>query len=49
MEDTRYFLFECLEFATHRANVALSVTDVLHRNNLTELENNIPSSWSPVS
>ena len=35
VEYTRYFLFECLSFATHRASLAVTVTDGLHRNNLS--------------
>ena len=41
IEDTRHFLFECLRFATHRASLAVTVTDVLHRNNLIGLVNNL--------
>ena len=37
VEDTRNFL--CLKFATHRASLAVSGTDVLHRNNLIDLAN----------
>ena len=39
--DTRHFLFECLKFATHRASLAVTVTDVLHSNNLIGLGNNL--------
>ena len=41
IEDPRHFLFECLKFATNRASVAVTVTDVLHRNNLIDLANNL--------
>ena len=41
IEDTRHFLFECLKFAMHRASLAVTVTDVLHRNNLIGLANNL--------
>ena len=39
IENTRHFLFECLTFATHRARLAVTVTDVLYRNNLIDLAN----------
>ena len=39
IEDTRHFLFECLTFATHRARLTVTVTDVLHINNLIDLAN----------
>ena len=41
IEETRHFLFECSRFATHRAGLAVTVTDVLHRNNLIDLANNL--------
>ena len=41
IEDTRHFLFEYLKFATHRESLAVTVTDVLHRNNLIDLANNL--------
>ena len=41
IEDIRHFLIECLAFASHRASLAATVTGVLHRNNLTELANNL--------
>ena len=39
IEDTRHFLFECLKFGTHGARLAVTVTDVLYRNNLIDLAN----------
>ena len=41
IEDTRHFSFECLKFASHRASLAVTVSDVLHRNNLIDLANNL--------
>ena len=40
-EYTRRFLFECLKFETHIASLGVTVTDVLHRNNLIDLANNL--------
>ena len=41
IEGTPHFLFECLKFATHRASFGVTVTDVLRRNNLIDLANNL--------
>ena len=37
VECTRHFLFECPRYATHRATLAVSVIDILQRNNLNHL------------
>ena len=37
IEDIRHLLFECLKLATHRASLAVTVTEVLRRNNLIDL------------
>ena len=39
IEDNNHFLFECLQFANHRANLAVDITNILIRNNLIELAN----------
>ena len=39
IEHTRHFLFECLTVATNRARLAVTVSDVLHGNNLIDLAN----------
>ena len=39
--DIPHFLFECLKFTTHRASLAVTVTDIQHRNKLTEPANNL--------
>ena len=38
-EDTHHFLFECPRYAIHRATLAVSVIDILQRNNLNHLGN----------
>ena len=40
IEDIRH-LFECFKFATQRASLSVTVTDVLHRNNLNDPANNL--------
>ena len=37
VECTRHLLFECPRYATHRATLAVSVIDILQRNNLNHL------------
>ena len=39
IEDINHFLFECLQFAIHRATLAVDITNILLRNNLIELAN----------
>ena len=41
VEDENHFLFECLLFANHRVTLAVNVTNILTRNNLADLANNI--------
>ena len=39
IEDTSHFLFACPHFATHRANLAVKVIDILKGNNLNNQGN----------
>ena len=39
IEDIRHFLFECPYYATQRVTLAVSVIDILLRNNLNHLGN----------
>ena len=41
IEDTSHFLFECPRYATQRANLAVKVIDILQRNNLNHLGNQL--------
>ena len=41
IEDNSHFLFECLHFTFHRATLAVGITDILLRNNLIQLANNV--------
>ena len=41
IEETRHFLIECLKFASHRASSVVTVIDLLHRDNLSDLANNL--------
>ena len=41
VECTRHFLFECPRYANHRATLAVSVIDILQRNNLNHLGNQL--------
>ena len=41
IEDTSHFLFECPRYATHRANQVVKVIDILQRNNLNHLGNQL--------
>ena len=41
VEGTRHFLFECPRYATHRATLAVSVIDILQRNNLNHVGNQL--------
>ena len=40
-EDNKHFLFECLLFAIHRAPLAVNITNILLRNNLIELADDV--------
>ena len=39
IEDVSHFLFLCLSFATQRVTLAISVIEILQRNNLNHLSN----------
>ena len=41
IEDTSHFLFECPRYATERANLAVKVIEILQRNNLNLLGNQL--------
>ena len=41
IEDTSHFLFECPRYATEKANLAVKVIDILQRNNLNHLGNQL--------
>ena len=41
VECTRHFIFECPRYANHRATLAVSVIDILQRNNLNHLGNQL--------
>ena len=41
VECTRHFLFECPRYTNHRANLAVSVIDILQRNKLNDLGNQL--------
>ena len=41
IEDVKHFLFECLQFANARVALAVKVTNILLRNNLVHLANNV--------
>ena len=41
IEDTSHFVFECPRYATQRANLAVEVIDILQRNNLNHLGNQL--------
>ena len=41
VECTRHLLFECPRYTTHRATLAVSVIDILQRNNLNHLGNQL--------
>ena len=41
IENTSHFLFECLRYTTRRANLAVKVIDILQRNNLNHLGNQL--------
>ena len=41
IEDNNHFLFECLLFTAHRATLAVDITNILRRNNLIELANDV--------
>ena len=41
IEDNKHFLFYCLQFATQRAAMAINVMNILLRNNLGELANEV--------
>ena len=40
-EDNKHFLFECLLYAIHRAPLAVNITNILLRNNLIELADDV--------
>ena len=40
-EDEKQFLFECLQFANYRVSLAVKVTNILLRNNLARLSNEV--------
>ena len=40
VEDTSHFLFTCLNFAIHRGNLAVDITNILRKYNLLNLANN---------
>ena len=41
VECPRHFLFECPRYTNHRATLAVSVIDILQRNNLNHLGNQL--------
>ena len=41
VEDTSHYMFECTRYATHRANLAGKVIEILQRDNLNRLGNQL--------